>query len=146
MSGHWRLAIWYAVRVAVVAIVLGAGVWFLYGPSRAVALGYGVGVGTLSMLSTAATVSFLTGRNEVLKALGAMSFMFRYLFVLGALGVPAVVGAWPVLPMLLGFSGVYLAEHVFLIPAVLRRVNALGKVMAAASSGRVIETERRVEA
>ena len=51
---------------------------------------------------------------------GAFSFAGRCLLAAGALGVPAYLGLWPVLPMLGGFAGVYLAENIVLMPGALK--------------------------
>lgn len=120
MSAHWRLAFWYAGWILVGAAVVGVAIWPLYSGSHAAAFLYGVGVGTISFVSTAFTVSLLTWSSKALgMMLGAGSFMARYGFVAVALGVPAYLELWPVVPMLLGFVGVYLAENVVLLPAVL---------------------------
>jgi hypothetical protein len=50
----------------------------------------------------------------------AASFVARYGFVAVALGVPAYLSLWPVVPMLVGCAGVYLAENVVLLPGVMR--------------------------
>ena len=52
--------------------------------------------------------------------IGAFSFAGRCLLAAGALGVPAYLGLWPVLPMLGGFAGVYLAENIVLMPKALK--------------------------
>lgn len=63
MSAHWRLAAWYTLVSVVLAAVAASVVWMRLGPDDAGALVYGVAVGLLSFLSTAATVSMLTGRS-----------------------------------------------------------------------------------
>ncbi len=119
MSAHWRLALRYAAWVSAGAAVVGVVLWLLYGPSQAVAFGYGVGVGLISFVSTALTVSLLTGTSTATGvAIGAASFAGRLGFAAVALGVPAYLGLWPVLAMLAGFAGVYLAENVALIGGV----------------------------
>jgi hypothetical protein len=102
----------------VLAVLMGVAVLFVslrFGPEYAGALAYGAAVGLLSFLSTAATVSMLTGRSAFLKVVGAASFVVRYGFVAGALGVPAYLGLWPVVVMLAAFAGVYVAENVALV-------------------------------
>lgn len=120
MSSHWRLAFWYAAWVAAGAALTGAVVWSLYGAAYAGAFLYGAGVGIASFVSMAGTVSLLTGGSGALgKVIGAASFVARYGFVAVALGVPAYLGLWPVVVMLVGCAGVYLAENVVLLPRVL---------------------------
>lgn len=119
MSVQWRLALRYAAGVLVVASGVGAFVGLSYGWDQGLALGYGVGVGLISFVSIALTVSMLTGRSMVWKALGSVTFFGRLMFAVMALGIPAYYGAWPVVAMILGFAAVYLAEHMMLVPAVL---------------------------
>lgn len=139
MSSHWRLAIRYAVWVSAGAAVVGGAVSFLYGEAYAVAFLYGAVVGMTSFVSTAATVSLLTGCSKAVGVLiGAASFAARYGFAAVALGVPAYLGFWPVVPMLVGFVAAYLAENVVLLPKVLMVKSDVGRP--------VRETvERRVE-
>ncbi len=121
MSAHWHLALRYAAWVSAGAALVGAMVWLLYGEAYAGAFLYGASVGIASFVSTALTVSLLTGRSKASDMITcAASFMGRYGFVAVALGVPAYLGPWPVLPMLLGCVGVYLAENVMLLPGVMR--------------------------
>ena len=119
MSAQWRLALWYAAWISLGALVAGAALWWFYGAGMAGAFGYGVGVGLLSLVSTALTVSLLTGRSRLGKAMGVASFLGRYGFNVLALGIPASLGLWPVVPMLGGFAVVYLAETVVLLPRVI---------------------------
>jgi hypothetical protein len=140
MSTHWRLAVRHAVWVSAGAALAGAVVWFLYGEAYAGAFLYGVGVGIVSFVSTALTVSLLMGRSTAFGVMiGAASFLARYGFAAVALGVPAYLGLWPVVAMLVGFAGVYLAENVVLLPGVLMGKRNGGRPVR----GRV---ERRVEA
>ena len=44
--------------------------------------------------------------------IGAGSFVARLVFAAAVLGIPAYLELWPVLPMLAGFAGVYVAENV----------------------------------
>lgn len=121
MSPHWQLAFRYAVWVSAGAALVGAVVWFLYGEAYAGAFLYGVGVGVVSFVSTAFSVSMLTGRSRASDMLKCVaSFVARYGFVALALGVPGYLGLWPVAPMLVGCVGVYLAENVMLLPGVMR--------------------------
>ena len=147
MSDHWRLAVRYAGWVSVVASAVGAVVWFLSGEEHAGAFLYGVGIGTVSFASTALTVSLLMGRSTAGGMMvGALSFGARYGFVTAALGVPAYLGLWPVVPMLGGFVGVYMAENVLLLPGVLTR--AIGTPSAERGTGGSVNerVERRIEA
>ena len=140
MSAHWRLAVRYAAWVSTGAALVGAVIWFLYGEAYAGAFLYGVGVGIVSFVSTALTVSLLMGRSTAFGVMiGAASFLARYGFAAVALGVPAYLGLWPVVPMLVGFAGVYLAENVVLLPGVL-----MGKRNGERSVRERVE--RRVEA
>jgi hypothetical protein len=120
MSAHWQLAVRYAAWVSAGAALVGAVVWFLYGGPYAGAFLFGVGAGLLSFVSTALTASLMPGSSTVRGvAMWAGSFLARYGFVAVALGVPAYLGLWPVVAMLAGFAGVYLAENVVLLPWVL---------------------------
>ncbi len=140
MSTHWRLAVRHAAWVSAGAALAGAVVWFLYGEAYAGAFLYGVGVGIVSFVSTALTVSLLMGRSTAFGVMiGAASFLARYGFAAVALGVPAYLGLWPVVLMLVGFAGVYLAENVVLLPGVL-----MGKRNGERSVREGVE--RRVEA
>jgi hypothetical protein len=128
MSAHWRLAVRYAAWVSTGAALVGAVIWFLYGEAYAGAFLYGVGVGIVSFVSTALTVSLLIGHSKAFGVMiGAASFIARYGFAAVALGVPAYIGFWPVVIMLVGFAGVYLAENVVLLPAVLGVKRSAGR-------------------
>jgi hypothetical protein len=143
MSPHWRLAFQYAMWVSIGAVLVGVVVWFLYGGPYAGAFLYGVGVGIVSFVSTALTVSLLTGQSKTFGVLiVAISFMVRYGFVACALGVPAYLGLWPVLAMLGGFAGVYLSENVVLLPGVLSSTSMKRETGRSVSE----RVERRVEA
>jgi len=141
MSTHWRLAVWYAAWVSAGAALTGAVIWFLYGGAYAGAFLYGACVGMASFVSTALTVSLLTGRSKAFgMMIGAASFVVRYGFAAIALGVPAYLDLWPVVAMLAGFAGGYLAENVVLLPRVL-----LGAKRNAGPPARR-GVERRIEA
>lgn len=118
-AGHWRLAIWCGALACLGAAVAGAVVWGLFGAAHAGAFGYGAGVGVLSLVSVAGTVSLLAGSSFRSKAFGVRSFPARYLCVAAALGLPAYWEAWPVLPMAAGVSGVYLVENLVLVPGLM---------------------------
>ena len=144
MSAHWRLALRYAAWVSGGAALIGAVVWFLFGAAHAGAVLYGVGVGIVSFVSTALTVSLLTGGSKAAgMMIGTASFAARLGFAAGALGVPAYLDLWTVVAMLAGFVGVYLAENVVLLPGVL-----LGRAGAGRDVGRAVRerVERRVGA
>lgn len=117
-STLWQLAFWYAAWMSAVAVLVGVALWSLYDGAYAGAFLYGSGVGVISFLSIAATVSMLTGRSNVLRLLGMAFFAARYGFAAAALGIPAYMGLWPVGPMLVGLVAVYLAENVVLLPRV----------------------------
>ncbi len=146
MTPHWRLAAWCAAWVSAGAALAGALVWFLYGEAHAGAFLYGASAGVVSFVSTALTVSLLTGYSKALAMMvGAGSFLARYGFAAVALGVPAYLGAWPVAPMLIGFAGVYLVESTVILPGML----SMGAPRAMKRSNEQLvceELERRVEA
>lgn len=106
------------------AIPAGAAVLYFYGGAHAGSFLYGVGVGIVSFVSTALTVSLLSGRSQIAGAMiGGASFGGRYGFAAGALGVPAYLELWPVVAMLGGFVAVYVAETVVLVPWALRTIS-----------------------
>lgn len=130
MSPHWRLALVYAASVVALSLLVGITVFLVYGGEYALALLYGALVGLLSFVSTAFTVSLLTGRStSVGMMIGGASFAARMGFATVALGVPAYFEWWPAVIMLAGFVSVYLAENVLLVPALLGKKSAsiLGK-------------------
>jgi hypothetical protein len=140
MSAHWRLAIHGAARVSVGAALVGVVVWFLYGAAYAGSFFYGAGVGIVSFISTALTVSLLMGRSKALgMMIGGASFAARYGFAAVALGVPAYLSLWPLVAMLVGFAGVYVVENVVLLPRVLVVKSEVGRPVYE-------RVERRVEA
>ena len=146
MSGHWRLAVRGAAWVATLAVPTGAAVFYVYGAAYAGALLYGIGLGILSLLSTALTVSLLAGRSRTsAMIIGAASFLGRYGLAAVALGIPAYLDLWPVVAMLGGFVAVYLVENVVLLPGALRMVGEQG---ARRKAGRSVgeRAERRAEA
>jgi hypothetical protein len=132
MSTLWRLAFWYAAWISAVAALAGVVIWSLYSGAYAGAFLYGSGVGVVSFVSIAATVSMLTGRSNVLRVLGMAFFAARYGLAAVALGIPAYIGLWPVGPMLVGLVAVYLAENVVLLP----RVVVMSSRRAKRNSGR----------
>ena len=113
MSDHWRLALRYAAWTLAAAILISAMLLLVYGASQAWAFFYGAGTAVLSFLSTALTISLFAGRSMAAGVMiGAGSFVARLVFATAVLGIPAYLGLWPVVPMLAGFAGVYVAEHV----------------------------------
>jgi hypothetical protein len=105
------------------AIPVAVAIFCFYGAAHAGAFLHGVGTGILSFASTALTVSLMPVRSTVHGVvMWAGSFVARYGFVTVALGVPAYLGLWPVVAMLAGFAGVYLAENVVLLPGVMRAI------------------------
>jgi hypothetical protein len=142
MSGHWRLAIRGAASMVFLAVPVVVAIFYFYGAAEAGAFVYGVGTGILSFFSTALTASLIPGSSTVHGvAMWAGSFLVRYGFVAAALGVPAYLGLWPVVAMLGGFAGVYLAENVVLLPGAMKMINNLGAQRAA--GGPVGEREER---
>lgn len=116
MTAQWRLALWYALRVSLAAFAVGVVLLIVYGGVVAGAFGYGVCIGLVSLISTALTVTLLTGRSWFARAFGVGSFFLRYGFDALALGMPAFLGAWPIVAMLAGFAMVYLVETILLAP------------------------------
>jgi hypothetical protein len=144
MSAHWRLAVRGAVLMAALAVPAAVVILYVYGKAHAGAFSYGVGTSIVCFVSTALTVSLLTGRSHVWRVMGVASFVARYGFVVGALGIPAYLGLWPVVAMLGGFAGVYLAEPVVLVPGMLKVASRLGMKRSHVDAVRD-GVERRVE-
>jgi hypothetical protein len=145
MSGHWRLAIRGAASMVFLAVPVVVAIFYFYGAAEAGAFVYGVGTGILSFFSTALTASLIPGSSTVHGVvMWAGSFLVRYGFVAAALGVPAYLGLWPVVAMLGGFAGVYLAENIVLLSGAMKMINNLGAKRAA---GRPVGEgeERRAE-
>ena len=113
MSDHWRLALRYAGWILVAAAVISGALLLIYGAGHAWSFFYGAGTAVLSFLSTALTISLFAGRSVAAGVMiGAGSFVVRLIFAAAVLGIPAYLGLWPVVPMLAGFAGVYVAENV----------------------------------
>ena len=144
MSAHWRLALWYVAWICVGAAPVGVVVWSLYGAVYAGVFLYGVGMGAVSFLSIAATVSMLTAPSKVWQGLGMVFFAARYGFVAAALGIPAFIGLWPLAPMLFGFAAVYVAENVVLLPGVSRVLGSTRSKRATDVRPRRKKLERRI--
>jgi hypothetical protein len=145
MSDHWRLAVRGAVSMVVLAVPAAVAISYFYGAAYAGAFLYGAGTGILSFFSTALTVSLLPGSSTMHGvAMWAASFVVRYGFVAVTLGIPAYLGLWPVVAMLAGFAGVYLAENVVLLPGAMRMMSRTG---AKRGAGRPVgeAVERRAE-
>lgn len=113
MSDHWRLAFGYAAWLLGVAAVISAALFLVYDGVHAWSFFYGAGAAVLSFVSTALTISLFAGRSMAAGVMiGAVSFVVRLVFAAAVLGIPAYLGLWPVVPMLVGFAGVYVAENV----------------------------------
>lgn len=113
MSDHWRVALRYAAWLLAAAVLISGALFLLYGESHAWSFFYGAGAATLSFVSTALTISLFAGRSMAAGVLiGAGSFVARLVFAAAVLGIPAYLELWPVVPMLVGFAGVYVAENV----------------------------------
>jgi F0F1-type ATP synthase assembly protein I len=113
MSDHWRLALRYAAWIIVAAVLISAVLFIVSGAGHAWSFLYGAGAAVLSFVSTALTISLFAGRSMAAGVMiGAGSFVVRLVFAAAVLGIPAYLGLWPVVPMLAGFAGVYVAENV----------------------------------
>ena len=113
MSDHWRLALWYAAWLLGLAALISAVLFLVYGGVHAWSFLYGAGAAVLSFVSTALTISLFAGRSMAAGVMiGGASFVVRLVFAAAVLGIPAYLGLWPVVPMLAGFAGVYVAENV----------------------------------
>jgi F0F1-type ATP synthase assembly protein I len=113
MSDHWRLALWYAAWLLGFAALISAALFLVYGGVHAWSFLYGAGAAVLSFVSTAFTISLFAGRSMAAGVMiGGASFVVRLVFAAAVLGIPAYLGLWPVVPMLAGFAGVYVAENV----------------------------------
>ncbi len=132
--------------MVVLAVPVAVMIFYFYGMAHAGAFLYGAGTGILSFASTALTASLMPGSSTVHGVmLWAGSFLARYGFVAVALGVPAYLGLWPVVAMLAGFAGVYLAENAVLLPGVMKATSNMDAKRGAehpVGEG----AERRVEA
>src|SRR5215208_4090195 len=121
MGDHWRLAFRCAGWIFALMVPVGTLLLYVYGVAHAEAFAYGVGLGLVILLSTALTVTLLWGPNMTVGIMvGVFSFVGRCLLAAAALGVPAYLELWPVLPMLGGFAGVYLVENIVLMPKALK--------------------------
>jgi hypothetical protein len=113
MSDHWRVALRYSAWIFAAAVVISGLLLLIYGAAHAWSIFYGAGTAVLSFVSTALTISMFAGRSVAAGVLiGAGSFVVRLAFAAAVLGIPAYLGLWPVVPMLAGFAGVYVAENV----------------------------------
>jgi hypothetical protein len=145
MGDHWRLAFRCAGWIVALMVPVAALLFYVYGMAHTEAFAYGVGIGLISLISTALTVSLLWGPSMTLGMMvGAFSFVARCGFAAGALGIPAYFGLWPVLPMLGGFAGVYLVENILLMPGAIK-ISHAGIKREAERIKRQAEVERRVE-
>jgi hypothetical protein len=113
MSHHWRVALRYAAWLLAAAVVISGALLLLYGADHAWSFFYGAGAALVSFVSTALTISLFAGRSMAAGVMiGAGSFVARLVFAAAVLAIPAYLGLWPVVPMLVGFAGVYVAENV----------------------------------
>ena len=113
MSDHWRVALRYSAWILAAAVAISGLLLPFYGAAHAWSFFYGAGTAVLSFVSTALTISMFAGRSVAAGVLiGAGSFVVRLAFAAAVLGIPAYLGLWPVVPMLAGFAGVYVAENV----------------------------------
>jgi hypothetical protein len=136
MGLHWRVAFWSAAWIVVPAVLIAVGILYVYGVTSAGAFGYGVGVGLISFLSTAVTVSLITGAWKAAGVfLGMLSFGARYGFAAGALSIPAYLEIWPVAVMMAGFAGVYFVETVMLVPWAVRSMRIPGAEVPSVAEG-----------
>ena len=141
MSDHWRVALRCAAFMVVLVAVVAGVMFYVYSPAGSLAFCYGAGVGIVSFVSTAVTVSLLTGRSKYRGILvGATSFGARYGFAAVALSIPAYLDLWPTVAMFVGFTGVYFVETVMLVPWAIRATKISG-VDSPVVEGR----ERRIE-
>lgn len=116
MNTHSRLALKGAAVMVALALPVGAMIGYYTDRAHAVAFLYGVGVGVASFASIALTVSLLLVRPSGLRILlGTAVYAGRLLFAAVAVGLPIYLNLWPVLPLLCGFAGVYVAENVLLL-------------------------------
>ena len=136
MSDHWRVALRYAAWILAAAVLISGALFLLYGESHAWSFFYGAGAAILSFVSTALTISLFAGRSMAAGVLiGAGSFVVRLAFAAAVLGIPAYLGLWPVVPMLVGFAGVYVAENVAAAFRVARSRNVPGARRAREQDG-----------
>lgn len=113
MSDHWRLALRYSAWILAAAVAISGLLLLFYGAAHAWSFFYGAGTAVLSFVSTALTISMFAVSSVAAGVLiGAGSFVVRLAFAAAVLGIPAYLGLWPVVPMLAGFAGVYVAENV----------------------------------
>jgi hypothetical protein len=113
MSDHWRVALRYAAWILAAAGMISAALLLVYGTGHAWSFFYGSGAAVLSFVSTALTISLFAGRSMAAGLLiGVGSFLVKLAFAAVVLGIPAYLGLWPVVPMLVAFAGVYAVENV----------------------------------
>jgi F0F1-type ATP synthase assembly protein I len=144
VSEHWRLALRHSAWLLGAAVLVSGALYFVYGGGHAWSFLYGAGAAVLSFVSTALTISLFAGRSMAAGVMiGAGSFVVRLVFAAAVLGIPAYLGLWPVVPMLVGFAGVYVAENVAATVRVARTRNEPSAKPGAQGSARE-EAGRRV--
>jgi hypothetical protein len=141
MSDHWRLALRYAAWILAATVVISGLLLLYYETGHAWSFFYGAGMAVVSFVSTAVTISLFAGRSVAAGlVIGAGSFVARLVFAAAVLGIPAYLGLWPVVPMLAGFAGVYVAENV----AATARVARTRREPSAKPGATSAQTGRRV--
>jgi hypothetical protein len=125
LSIHSRLALKGAAIALALTVPIVAVVWYYTDRAHAVSFVYGVGVGVVGFASIALTVSLMTVRPTGLRViLGFASYAGRLVLVVAAVGVPAYLKAWPVVPMLCGLAGIYAVENVLILTMAPKSVRA----------------------
>ena len=125
MSIHSRLALKGAAIALALTVPIVAVVWYYTDRAHAVSFVYGVGVGMVGFASIALTVSLMTVRPTGLRViLGFASYAGRLVLVVAAVGVPAYLRLWPVVPMLCGLAGIYAVENVLILTMAPKSVRA----------------------
>jgi hypothetical protein len=123
VSAHWRLAAGGAAVTVLVALLVAGVIWYYFGGGHAGAYLYGAGIGVVCFTSIAVTAALLGGRLTGDRiVLGLAVYFGRLGFAAVALGVPIYTEAWPVVPLVSGFAGVYIVENVVLLMGAPKRI------------------------
>jgi hypothetical protein len=113
MSDHWQVALRNVAWILAAAVVISGVLLLVFGAGHAWSFFYGAGAAILIFVSTAITISLFAGRSMAAGLLiGVGSFLVKLAFAAVVLGIPAYLGLWPVVPMLVAFAGVYAVENV----------------------------------